>query len=272
MNNSLKKKDIEKDLPKKISLKKFKISKEISCSFIAKPKKTMITANNNIDFSINGTKNKLDTNNDNKIDHDIRIVFRRNSNSEFKPKKNNMKSKSNFLINNTVQVANKSNKRNIISNFKSSQLNINQAEEMKVYKTINSDDDIITPVQKLSKGFNTNTLTQKNINHKNNNIYNVFNYKVVSLGDKLLLDSDSKDIFALDINNPVNLKKRSIRINLVSPLSHTLKTYRSQKFERKSKKNSPNEVNIKAAPAFGSTAYSFYHRKNFPNITVGKTQ
>ena len=43
-------------------------------------------------------------------------------------------------------------------------------------------------------------------------------------------------------------------------------------FEKKNKKSSPNEVNIKAIPAFGSTAYSFYHRKNFPNITVGKTQ
>ena len=124
----------------------------------------------------------------------------------------------------------------------------------------------------MSKGFNINTLTQKNINNKNNNIYNLFNYKVLSLGDKILLDSDSKDIFSLDINNPVNLKKRSIRINLVSPLSHTLKTYRSQKFETKNKNSSPNEVNIKATPAFGSTAYSFYHRKNFPNITVGKTQ
>ena len=126
----------------------------------------------------------------------------------------------------------------------------------------------------MSKGFNINTLTQKNINNKanNNTIYNLFNYKVVSLGDKILLESDSKDIFSLDINNPVNLKKRSIRINLVSPLSHTLKTYRSQKFERKNKNNSPNEVKIKAAPAFGSTAYSFYHRKNFPNIPVGKTQ
>ena len=272
-NNSQKNNYIEKNLNKKeISLKKYKITNEISCSFIADKKNTnIITANNNIDFSINATKNKLDTNIRN--DHDLRIVFKRNSNSEYKPNKKNVKS--NFLNSNTVQAINRPNKRNIISNFKSSQLNLNQ-EEIKVYKTINSDDDIITSVQKMSKGFNINTLTQKNINKKNKNnnntIYNLFNYKVVSLGDKILLDSDSKDIFALDINNPVNLKKRSIRINLVSPLSHTLKTYRSQKFERKNKNSSPNEVNIKATPAFGSTAYSFYHRKNFPNITVGKTQ
>ena len=38
VNNSIKNKDIEKDLNKKISLKKFKISKEISCSFIANKK------------------------------------------------------------------------------------------------------------------------------------------------------------------------------------------------------------------------------------------
>ena len=60
-NNSQKNNYIEKNLNKKeISLKKYKITNEISCSFIADKKNTnIITANNNIDFSINATKNGL---------------------------------------------------------------------------------------------------------------------------------------------------------------------------------------------------------------------
>ena len=55
-----------------------------------------------------------------------------------------------------------------------------------------------------------------------------------------------------------------IRINLASPFSNVLKTYRAEK----NRKNINKELNIKVNPAFGSTAYSFYRKKDFPNINT----
>ena len=72
------------------------------------------------------------------------------------------------------------------------------------------------------------------------------------------MDSETKE-YPLDLEK---LIKRSIRINLVSPLSNVLKTYRAEK----NRKNINKELNIKVNPAFGSTAYSFYRKKDFPNI------
>ena len=57
------------------------------------------------------------------------------------------------------------------------------------------------------------------------------------------------------------LKKRSIKINMTSSLTDTLKNYQNEK-----NKNQNKELNIKVSPAFGSTVYTFYNRNNFPNI------
>lgn len=100
-------------------------------------------------------------------------------------------------------------------------------------------------------------MTQKNLLNK---IYNKdFNYKVVSLGDKVTLDNDSKDFYSLDFET---LQKRSIRINLFSSRINPLKTYQNKKNNHLTSK----ELNIKVSPGFGSTSYSFTQKNDFPNI------
>jgi len=116
-------------------------------------------------------------------------------------------------------------------------------------------DGFISSSAKLSKGVNIKSLVKTNNLHNYNS--KKFNYKIVSLGDKVSLDSDSKEFYPLDFET---LKKRSIRINLVSPVSNPLKTYQNEK----NKQNINNELNIKVIPAFGSTAYSFYQKKDYP--------
>ena len=135
--------------------------------------------------------------------------------------------------------------------IKLSRFNIIPIDNSKKMKTINND-DFLTTSTKLSKGFNIKSIIQKS----NNN--NEFNYKVVSLGDNVSLESESKDFYSLDFEA---LIKRSIRLNLVSPESKALKIYRNEN----SQQNSNNELNIKASPAFGSTFYSFSRNKDYPN-------
>ena len=99
-----------------------------------------------------------------------------------------------------------------------------------------------------------NLLTDKNNMLNDNKV----NFNVISLGDKISLDTDSKDLYNLNIDS---LRKRSLRFNLFSPLSDTIKAYQ----RGKNKSNSTKELNIKVSPAFGSTAYSFYQKRDFMN-------
>ena len=80
------------------------------------------------------------------------------------------------------------------------------------------------------------------------------------MGDNASLENESKDYYSVDLET---LKKRSIRLNLVSPLSNDiLKTFQNEK----KRHNSYKDFNIKASPAFGSSSYSFYHLKHFPKV------
>ena len=247
-------------------LNKNTINNEISFSLITnknininKINKNVISTNN--DFSISSIKNVDILNKPN--DNTLQLFFKRNSKSEYNTKKKNKKY-INSLKNKTLQI-NKPIKDSNKFNFKISQININIGDETKKIKTLSNDEGYMAETSKRSKGFNVNTLLQKNI-YNNNHKYNIFNYKVVSLDEKVILDND-KDLYFIDLKNPINLKKRTIRLNLSSPLTHTLKTYQNQRIEEK---NSSNEMNIKVSPAFGSTAYSFYQRKKLPYINSEK--
>ena len=133
----------------------------------------------------------------------------------------------------------------------------NNNNNRKKYRTLKSD-GFIASSSKISKGFNIKTLSKNFINK------NKFNYKIVTIGDKISLGSDSKELYSLDFET---LRKRSIRLNLVSPLSNTFKLYQNEK----NRQNINNELNIKVSPAFGSTAYSFYQKNDFPNINNKNT-
>ena len=221
--------------------------------------------NNNNDFSISSIKNRILKNSiiktDNNINKDTIEVnkknsFKRNSKSEYKSKKINQKY-SNLLKDN-----NNNNIQNIkqsLNNYKTAKFNIVPIESSKRYKTLYND-GFITSSPKVSKGFNINTLTQKKINNIfHNSNKNIFNYKIIKIGDKISLDNELNDIYPLDFET---LKKRSIKINMTSPLSDTLKNYQNEK----NKQNQNKELNIKVSPAFGSTVYSFYNKNSFPNI------
>ena len=208
--------------------------------------------NNNIDNNseIKFIKNKIINQNisitENNINKDNIIKknsLKRNSNSNYK---SNLKEKKyyNFF----KRYESETIKNNIkLNHFKKSKLG-KKPNEFKQFRTLYSDDFISPP--KTTKLIKFKSLTQKSIDDYNK----YFNYKVVSLGDNLSLENNSKDFYSLDLEN---LKKRTIRINLVSPVSNPLKTYQNEK-----NKNLPNkELNIKVLPAFGSTSYSFFPKK-----------
>ena len=231
-------------LYEQINYKKLVASNEISYSITNN--NNINTNNNNNDVSNNSVKNKILKNN-NIITENKIISFKRSSKSEYKYKKSNLKYV-NLLKNNNDQ----NNTNNLP--LKISKIDLHP-EEIKRYKTLNSDDGFKTSSAKISKGINIkNLLSQKNDYNYDKKV----NFKLISLGDKISLDSDSKDIYNLDFES---LKKRSLRFNLISPLSNTLKTYQNER----NKHNSNKELNIKVSPAFGSTAYSFYQKKDFNN-------
>ena len=240
----------ENKLYEQIKFKRYVTSNEISYSITNN--NLINNKNNNNDISITSIKNKILKNNINITETNInkdkrenkKVSFNRNnSKSDYKPKNKNQK----YL--NLLKKNNMINEKNIVFDKFNSLPNDNS----KKYRTLKSD-GFINCASKISKGFNIKALIQ------NNNVNNKkFNYKVVSLGDKVSLDGDSKELYSLDFET---LKKRTIRLNLVSPLSKTLKIYQNEK----NKQNTNNELNIKVSPAFGSTAYSFYQKKDFPNI------
>ena len=229
----------ENKLYEQINYKKYVTSNEISYS---------ITNNNKINYtndaSNNSIKNKIfknnNTNNENK-----KVALKRTSKSDYKHKMTNLKYvnllKTNNLQNNVNHI-----------DLRISKIDMHP-EEIKRYRTLNSD-GFIASSAKVSKGFTNikNLLKNNIINDKK------VNFKVISLGDKIPLDTEPKDIYNLDFDS---LRKRSLRFNLFSPLSNTLKTYQNEK----NKHNSTKELNIKVSPAFGSTAYSFYQKKDFMN-------
>ena len=244
-DNSFEKED-ENKLYKQIELKKYSISNEITYTITSNIKESN---NNDLNININNTENNINKDKIDKIYNKQRISSTRNSKSDYKPKKNNKKY-FNLLNNNDIEEYKKQLKLN---NFKISKLNIIPPDNKK-YRTLHSD-GFISSSAKLSKGVNIKSLVKTNNLHNYNS--KKFIYKIVSLGDKVSLDSDSKEFYPLDFET---LKKRSIRINLVSPVSNPLKTYQNEK----NKQNINNELNIKVIPAFGSTAYSFYQKKDYP--------
>ena len=248
-----------------IPFRRYVTSNEISYTITNNDFNNNNNQNNNNDFSISSIKNRILKNSiiktDNNINKDTIEVnkknsFKRNSKSEYKSKKINQKY-SNLLKDN-----NNNNIQNIkqsLNNYKTAKFNIVPIESSKRYKTLYND-GFITSSPKVSKGFNINTLTQKKINNIfHNSNKNIFNYKIIKIGDKISLDNELNDIYPLDFET---LKKRSIKINMTSPLSDTLKNYQNEK----NKQNQNKELNIKVSPAFGSTVYSFYNKNSFPNI------
>ena len=236
--------DEDNKLYKELKYKKHISSKEI----IINNKLKNIIYNDNrenkiIKKDINITENN-NLNNENR-----KNSSKRDSNSDYKQIKE--KKYHNLFQSNQ----NKNTKSNLkLNNFKVSKLGIIPFEVNKKFKTLYSD-DFISP--STSKGIKFKSLTQKNLLNK---IYNKdFNYKVVSLGDKVTLDNDSKDFYSLDFET---LQKRSIRINLFSSRINPLKTYQNKKNNHLTSK----ELNIKVSPGFGSTSYSFTQKNDFPNI------
>ena len=237
----------ENKLYEQINFKRYVTSNEISYSITNN--NLINNKNNNNDISITSIKNKILKNNINITETNLnkdkkenkKVSFSRNNiKSDYKPKNKNQK----YL--NLLKKNNMFNEKNIVFD----KLNSLPNDNSKKYRTLKSD-VFINCASKISKGFNIKALIQ------NNNVNNKkFNYKVVSLGDKVSLDGDSKELYSLDFET---LKKRTIRLNLVSPLSKTLKIYQNEK----NKQNTNNELNIKVSPAFGSTAYSFYQKKDF---------
>jgi hypothetical protein len=220
--------------------------------------------NNKFDFSISSIKNKLLKNNVTSTENNMnketiestenkkQMSFKRNSNSDYKSKKNNQNYSNMFKINNIK----KSQINYKMHKFKEIVMEKHKTDKMKAL----SSDGFITSSPKIAKKYSLNTFATKPNSKYHNSNKNVFNYKIIEIGDKVTLDSETKE-YPLDLEK---LIKRSIRINLVSPLSNVLKTYRAEK----NRKNINKEVNIKVNPAFGSTAYSFYRKKDFPNINT----
>ena len=241
----------ENKLYKELDFKKYSISNEINYTVTSnndnkdKNKNNDFIINNKNNNNINAMENSL---NKDKSENNKTVSSKRSSKSDYKPKVSNQKYlkllKNNELINN---------KKKIKIKNKISKIDIIPLDTNKHYRTLNSD-GFISSSAKLTNGIKS--LTQKYIynNFLNNGGQN-FNYKIVSLSDKISLDSDSKELYALDFET---LKKRSIRLNLISPISNPLKTYQNEK----NKQNIKNELNIKVSPAFGSTAYSFYQKNN----------
>ena len=230
----------ENKLYEQINYKKYVTSNEISYSITNNNKNTY-----NNDISNNSLKNKIFKNN-NTYTGNKKVSFKRSSKSEYKHKKTNLKY-INLLKNNNFE-------KNINHiDLRISKLDFHP-EEIKRYKKLNSD-GLIAPSTKISKGvIMENLLTDKNNMLNDNKV----NFNVISLGDKISLDTDSKDLYNLNIDS---LRKRSLRFNLFSPLSDTIKAYQ----RGKNKSNSTKELNIKVSPAFGSTAYSFYQKRDFMN-------
>ena len=231
----------EKDnkLYEQINYKKYVTSKEINYSITNNNKNTY-----NNDVSNNSIKNKIFKNNNTNTEN-RKVFFKRSSKSEYSHKKMNLKY-INLLKNNNYQ----DNINHI--DLKISKIDL-RPEEIKRYRTLNSD-GFIASSAKISKGFSNikNLLKNNGTNDKK------VSFKVISLGEKVSLDTDSKDLYNIDFDS---LRKRSLRFNLFSPISNTLKTYQNEK----NKHNSTKELNIKIFPAFGSTAYSFYQKKDFMN-------
>ncbi len=215
---------------------------------------------NNNDFSISRTKAKLFKGNTTNTDININketventeiiktMSFKRNSNSDYKSKKINQKYSNLFKIKNIKRGYN---------NFKFKEFMLGKQNKKK-FKTLNSD-GFLTSSQKIAKKYNFNTFSSKTYSNNHNSNTNIFSYKIIEIGDKVTLDSEAKESYPLDLEK---LIKRSIRLNLTSPLSDVLKTYRTEK----NRQNLNKELNIKVNPAFGSTAYSFYRKNNFPTI------
>ena len=255
-------KENENKLYEQINFKKYVPSNEINYTITSD--NLNIKKYNNED-SITSIKNKIIKNtinnteinvNKNTIDNNKRVPYKRSSKSDYKKKKNEkfinlLKKNLNHDKNidyyklNFYPVATDGNNNN------------NNNNNSKKYRTLKSD-GFIASTSKISKGFNIKTLSKNFINK------NKFNYKIVTIGDKISLGSDSKELYSLDFET---LRKRSIRLNLVSPLSNTFKLYQNEK----NRQNINNELNIKVSPAFGSTAYSFYQKNDFPNINNKNT-
>ena len=197
----------------------------------------------NKDLTNNNIKNKIISNNKNNNENKT-ISLTKDSNPKIKNQKY-----LNILRNNSTQITKKA------CDFKISKLNFMPIDNIQQNKTLNSD-GILSSSSKASKNFNINNLTKTYLYNKFDN----FNYNVVTLGDNASLENESKDYYSVDLET---LKKRSIRLNLVSPLSNDiLKTFQNEK----KRHNSYKEFNIKASPAFGSSSYSFYHLKHFPKV------
>ena len=252
-------KENENKLYEQINFKKYVPSNEINYTITSD--NLNIKKYNNED-SITSIKNKIIKNtinnteinvNKNTIDNNKRVPYKRNSKSDYKKKKNGK------FIN--LLKKNLNHDKNIDYyklNFYPVPTDINNNNNnRKKYRTLKSD-GFIASSSKISKGFNIKTLSKNFINK------NKFNYKIVTIGDKISLGSDSKELYSLDFET---LRKRSIRLNLVSPLSNTFKLYQNEK----NRQNINNELNIKVSPAFGSTAYSFYQKNDFPNINNKNT-
>ena len=255
-------KENENKLYEQINFKKYVPSNEINYTITSD--NLNIKKYNNED-SITSIKNKIITNtinnteinvNKNTIDNNKRVPYKRNSKSDYKKKKNGKFI--NLLKKNLNHDKNIDyHKLNFYPVVTDSNNNNNNNNNSKKYRTLKSD-GFIASSSKISKGFNIKTLSKNFINK------NKFNYKIVTIGDKISLGSDSKELYSLDFET---LRKRSIRLNLVSPLSNTFKLYQNEK----NRQNINNELNIKVSPAFGSTAYSFYQKNDFPNINNKNT-
>ena len=255
-------KENENKLYEQINFKKYVPSNEINYTITSD--NLNIKKYNNED-SITSIKNKIITNtinnteinvNKNTIDNNKRVPYKRNSKSDYKKKKN--EKFINLLKKNLNHDKNIDyHKLNFYPVVTDSNNNNNNNNNSKKYRTLKSD-GFIASSSKISKGFNIKTLSKNFINK------NKFNYKIVTIGDKISLGSDSKELYSLDFET---LRKRSIRLNLVSPLSNTFKLYQNEK----NRQNINNELNIKVSPAFGSTAYSFYQKNDFPNINNKNT-
>ena len=255
-------KENENKLYEQLNFKKYVPSNEINYTITSD--NLNIKKYNNED-SITSIKNKIIKNtinnteinvNKKTIDNNKRVPYKRNSKSDYKKKKN--EKFINLLKKNLNHDKNIDyHKLNFYPVVTDSNNNNNNNNNSKKYRTLKSD-GFIASSSKISKGFNIKTLSKNFINK------NKFNYKIVTIGDKISLGSDSKELYSLDFET---FRKRSIRLNLVSPLSNTFKLYQNEK----NRQNINNELNIKVSPAFGSTAYSFYQKNDFPNINNKNT-
>ena len=248
----------------------------------------------NINIISNNIKKRKNTKEESfKIDN----VYITNSNENKRKKDNKEENMKNDYINITKTIENVHNYKNSIenkifeSNKKPSIKTKKNSAKLLLQEYKKENDKIlnkklqITSIETSSKNIKEKQgIILKNIknNINNNNIkcqtlsntyHNGFfnkkknfkSLKIISLSDNVKIKNISDDIN--DITSSETLQKKSIRIDLLSPLSSNI-----FKCFDKNKKYNEFHLPVKVLPAFGSTTYSFYDPKTTLSTSVKKNK